>query len=146
MKIAFFFNKWPSSALTKFWTGSTCYHVAIVDEELDKMYDMNLIMRRRKWSEYAKSHEWKLVDTPVAISRVYLENLLDTDNNSYGWKDYLLFALRPIYHLFGKSTRNADGIICSELVANILTDNGWTTYFTEVPSPADLERVLNVQQ
>lgn len=142
MKVAFFYNKFPSSALTKFWTGSTCYHVAIVDEEADKMYDMNLLFRRRKWSEYAARHEYKLVEAPVAISRTYLEELMDSSEATYGWKDYLLFALRPIYHVFGKSTRNMNGVICSELVADILIANGWPKFFTEVPSPADLELAL----
>jgi hypothetical protein len=145
MKVAFFYNKGISSVLTKIFTNSPCYHVAIVDEDRNRVYDMNLIVRRRVWiGGYASGHQYKLVESPVAISRNYLENLLDTDENVYGWQDYFLFALRPIYHLFGKSTRNANGVICSELVYNILKDNGWDKTFDEVPSPADIEIALGV--
>jgi hypothetical protein len=143
MKIAFFYNKFPSSWLTKFWTGSTCYHVGIVDEGTNRFYDMNLLMRRRLWrGGYAEGHQYHLVESPVCISEEYMEKMLDTDENTYGWKDYLLFALRPVYHMFGKSTRNASGIICSEMVYNVLAANGWQHNFKEVPSPADLEKAL----
>jgi hypothetical protein len=71
-----------------------------------------------------------------------MDQLLSTADYNYGYIDYLLFALRPIYHLFGKSTRNADGVICSELVYSVLLMNGWKHRFKEVPSPADLERVI----
>ncbi|MDO8294374.1 MAG: hypothetical protein Q7T29_16150 [Gallionella sp.] len=47
-----------------------------------------------------------------------MERQLDVDTATYGWQDYLLFALRPLYHLLGKSTRNAGGVICSEMVNN----------------------------
>ena len=142
MKIAFFYGHGLSGVLTRIFTGSDCYHVAIVDEESGHLYDMNLLIRRRVWPDEYAGHKFKLVESPVPIKREFLEHLLDTDNNTYGWRDYCLFALRPIYHLFGKSTRNAGGVICSEFVYNILVANGWPVRFSEVASPADLEREL----
>jgi hypothetical protein len=59
-----------------------------------------------------------------------MEHLLSTDENAYGVLDYCLFALRPLYHLFGKSTRNAGGVICSEMVYNVLKNNGWAHEFS----------------
>ena len=142
MKIAFIYSDTKfSSKLTQFFTGSKCYHVGLVDEARGYMYDQNLLLRRRIWPHYA-SENVKLVDCPVPVSAEYMEHLLSTSVDAYGVLDYLLFALRPLYHLFGKSTRNAGGVICSELVYNVLRNNGWAHEFKEVPSPADLERVL----
>jgi hypothetical protein len=131
-----------SGKLTKFFTGSYAYHVFLLDEASDLMYDQHLILRRRIWPHYGDNANIKLVESPVPISREYMEHLLSTSVDAYGVLDYILFALRPIYHLFGKSTRNAGGVICSELVYNVLKANGWGHTFDEVPSPADLERVL----
>lgn len=140
MKIAFIYGKQPSSMLTKLFTGSTCYHVGFTNGE--HFWDMNLIRRRRLWAGlYPESHVI-LADCPVSVSVEYLERQLDTDDSTYGWRDYLLFALRPLYHLFGRSTRNAGGVICSEMVADDLEANGWTRVFQEVPSPADLEETV----
>lgn len=140
MKIALIYGKQPSSALTKFFTGSACYHVGFTDGA--HFWDMNLTRRRRLWPGlYPESHV-RLADCPVDVTAEYLEHRLDTDEATYGWQDYLLFALRPIYHLFGRSTRNAGGVICSEMVYDDLKANGWPVTLEEVPSPADLERVL----
>lgn len=139
MKIAFIYNRKRSSLLTKFFTGSACYHVGFTDG--DKFWDMNLIRRRRLWPQYDAS-KVILAECPVPVSAEYLDRMLDTDDSTYGWKDYALFALRPLYHLLGKSTRNAGGVICSEMVANDLRANGWPTVFAEVPSPADLELAI----
>ncbi len=139
MKIGFAYGRKPSSILTKIFTGSTCYHVFFVDESIGKMYDMHLIRRRRAWPHYPADRQIILVDCPVDVPFGYLEGMLDTDEATYGWRDYLLFALRPIYHLFGRSTRNAGGVICSEMVADDLIACGWRVRFPEVPSPADLE-------
>lgn len=140
MKIAFIYSKskW-SGKLTKLWTGSYCYHVAFVDGNI--MYDMNLIRRKRPWPYY-NNEDVILVDSPVDVPKEYLEDKLLQDENSYGFIDYCLFTLRPLFHLFGKSTPNAGGLICSEMVYEDLRANGWQRVFTEVPSPADLERVL----
>lgn len=138
MKVAFIYGKQPSSALTRFFTGSECYHVGLTDGR--HFWDMNLIRRRRLWPGlYPESHV-RLAECPVEVTTEYLEHRLDTDEATYGWADYLLFALRPLYHLFGRSTRNAGGVICSEMVYNDLKVNGWSVRFEEVPSPADLER------
>lgn len=142
MKIAFIYSKEKfSGKLTKFWTGSYCYHVAFVDEKTGRMYDQNLLFRKRRWPYY--NHEdVVLIDPPVDVSADYLEYLLETDEQVYGFMDYILFALRPVYHFFGKSTRNFGGIICSERIYQILKRYGWKEEFKEVPSPADLERAL----
>lgn len=143
MKIAFISSTSKlSGLLTKLFTGSYCYHVAWVDESRDRMVDMNLLRRVRIWSDYSHGKEVVLVESPVDVPWEYLEHRLLTDDNHYGWKDYLLFALRPLYHLFGKSTRNAGGVICSEMVYEDLVTCGWSHRFAEVPSPADLEKVL----
>lgn len=139
MKIGFAYGRKPSSILTKIFTGSTCYHAFFVDEVAGKMYDMHLIRRRRTWPHYPDDRQIILADCPVDVPADYLEHMLDIDEATYGWRDYLLFALRPLYHLFGRSTRNAGGVICSEMVADDLIALGWPVRFTEVPSPADLE-------
>jgi hypothetical protein len=139
MKIAFIYGKKPSSTLTKIFTGSSCYHVGFTNEL--HFWDMNLIRRRRLWSIY-NNKKTVLIEAPVSITAEYLDHKLDTDEARYGVIDYILFGLRPIYHLFGKSTRNANGIICSEMVADDLNANGWPYSFKEVPSPADLELAL----
>lgn len=139
MNIVFCYNHGISSALTKLWTGSACYHVGFTDGV--HFWDQNLIRRRRLWPCYDQQNII-LAECPVPVSAEYLDHMLDTDESTYGWRDYMLFALRPLYHLFGKSTRNAGGVICSELVYNDLQANGWNTCFMEVPSPADLEETI----
>ena len=142
MKLAIIFNdrKW-SGRLTKWFTGCYAYHVAWVDEDAGLMYDQHLIRRRRTWPRYQDA-EVLLFDFP-AVTREYLERMLSTDGNTYGWLDYLLFALRPVYHLFGRSTRNADGVICSEMVNIDLRACGVETPWDEFeppPSPCHLYR------
>lgn len=144
MKIVFIYGKPFSSALTKFFTGSTCYHVAFTDEK--KLWDMNLIRRRRNWPVYP-AENIILADLPAgcSVTAEYLDHQLDTDGSRYGVMDYLLFSVRWAYHLVGKSTRNAAGVICSEMVANDLAACGWPARFwlnKEVPSPADLELAI----
>jgi hypothetical protein len=138
VKVGFAYGRKPSSTLTKLFTGSTCYHVFFVDEDAGRMYDMNLLRRRRLWPHYPPERVI-LSDCPVEVPPEYMEHMLDIDEATYGWRDYLLFALRPLYHLIGKSTRNVGGVICSEMVANDLIALGWHVRFPEVPSPADLE-------
>ncbi len=139
MQIAFIYGNSLSSKLTKFFTGSTCYHVAFTDGT--RMWDMHLIRRRRLWPHYPQSRVI-LVPTPVPVTAEYLDHQLDTDEARYGVMDYLFFGFRWAYHLVGKSTRNAGGVICSEMVADDLRRNGWPVEFAEVPSPADLEARL----
>lgn len=139
MKIAFIYGKPISSALTKFFTGSTCYHVGFTDGV--KFWDMNKIRRRRLWPDLYPADRVILVDlsSSITVTAEYLDRQLDTDSAEYGYVDYVLFSLRWLYHLVGQSTRNAGGVICSEMVANDMAANGWPVRFAEVPSPADLE-------
>lgn len=136
MKIVFIYGNRLPSVLTKAFTGSTCYHVGFTDGA--HFWDMNLLRRRRLWPHYP-AERVILAECPVDVPADYLEHMLDIDDAAYGWRDYLLFMLRPLYHLFGKSTRNAGGVICSEMVADDLIAMGWPVRFPEVPSPADLE-------
>lgn len=136
VKIAFIYGKQLSSTLTQFFTGSSCYHVGFTDGE--HFWDMNLIRRRRLWPLYPEERVL-LAECPVDVSAEHLDHMLDTDEATYGWLDYLLFALRPLYHLLGANTRNAGGKICSEQVTDDLQANGWVVRFDEVPAPADLE-------
>lgn len=136
MKIVFIYGNQLPSVLSKAFTGSTCYHVGFTDGA--RFWDMNLLRRRRLWPCYP-AERVILAECPVDVPADYLEHMLDIDDATYGWRDYLLFVLRPLYHLFGKSTRNAGGVICSEMVANDLIAMGWPVRFSEVPSPADLE-------
>jgi len=140
VKLVFVYGNRLSSWLTKFFTGSTCYHVGFTDGT--HFWDMHLIRRRRRWKDLYPAERVVTIKTPVKVTADYLDDKLDTDEEEYGWRDYLLFAVRPLYHLVGKSTRNAAGVICSEMVANDLAANGWSVRFDEVPSPADLEKVL----
>lgn len=146
MKIAIIFNADKlSGKLTKFFTGCYAYHVGFVDIENDKFYDMNLIRRRRVWTEYARKREYLLFDAPGNVTRDYLEHMLDTDKNRYGMLDYCLFALRPLFHLFGKSTVNAGGVICSEMInIDVLACGGVTPWGLNdpPPSPCDWYRHL----
>ena len=139
MKLVFVYGNRFNSRLTKLFTGSTCYHVGFTDGI--KFWDMNLIRRRRLWPLYPYD-KTIVVECPVNVTAEYLDHKLDTDNSRYGVWDYLLFGLRPLYHLFGKSTRNADGVICSEMVADDMKACGWKHQFAAVPSPADLELAL----
>jgi hypothetical protein len=144
VKLAVIFNAHKlSGRLTRFFTGCYAYHVVWVDEEAGRMYDMHLIRRRRVWPYYSHG-EVLLFDVP-AVTRDYLERQLETDEQTYGWVDYLLFGLRPLYHLVGASTRNAGGVICSEMVNNDIWACGGETPFKpadEPPSPCDLFRWL----
>jgi len=141
MRIAFISSRDKlSGKITRFFTGSYCYHVGFTDGIY--FWDMHLLARRRYWWGLYPTQSFRLVDTPVEVSAECLDDFMTRSNDVYSITDYLLFALRPIYHLFGKSTRNRDGMICSELVADVLIDNGWEVKFDEVPSPADLERLL----
>ena len=145
-KIVFVYSEEKlSGKLTKFFTGSYCYHVGwmVVNPHTneEEFFDMNLIRRVRPWPYYDASHV-KVIDSPVKVTWEYLYGKLKSDENKYGVKDYMAFGLRPFFHLFGKSTKNAGGVICSEMVFNDLFENGYDHIFIEVPSPADLEKQL----
>ncbi len=144
-KIAFIYSeKKLSGKLTKFFTGSYCYHVGWVvtnpHTNEEEFFDMHLLRRVRPWPYYGSDKVIKLVDPGVEVSWEYLYGELKSDENAYGVMDYVLFGIRPLMHLFGKSTKNAGGVICSEMVYNDLWNNGYDKIFFEVPSPADLEK------
>lgn len=145
MKLAIIFNKNKfSGKLTKFWTGCYAYHVGWVDEENGKFYDMHWIRRRREWPIYGAETKVVQYDFPN-VTREYLEHKLETDKVWYGVADYALFALRPILHLFGYSTINAGGVICSEMINIDLRACGYDTpykIYDAPPSPCDLSRWL----
>lgn len=135
-----------SARLTRFWTGSTAYHCGFVDDDPGQedgatFFDMNLLPRKVSWPRYHGPVKWVLLFDAPLLTRAKCERLLRRDGaERYGVLDYALFALRPLYHLFGKSTRNASGIICSELCARWLNDAGYGSLpLHPVPSPADLE-------
>jgi hypothetical protein len=146
MKLAIIFNRRKLSGwLTRFFTGCYAYHVAWVDEERGLMYDMHLIRRRRTWPHYPDS-QVLLFDAPAPVTREYLEARLTDDGQLYGVIDYLLFALRPLYHVVGRSTRNTGGVICSEMVNNDIWACGGRTPWEPhdpPPSPCDLYRWLS---
>jgi len=137
VRVSIVFGEGLSSILTKIFTGSRAYHCFWQAD--DVIYDMHLLRRRRPASYYANS-DIVSFDCPE-MSVEYLERMLTEDNSEYGWKDYILFSLRGLFHLFGKSTVNANGVICSEMINNDLWARGVHTDFLpsrEPPSPADL--------
>ena len=129
-----------SARLTKWFTGSTAYHCGFVDELSGTLFDMHLLPRKCDWPRYA-APKWVVLYEVPGLTRAACEGFLQRDSiHTYGWIDYLLFGLRPLYHLVGKSTRNAGGLICSEMCALWLRNVGYEVPFDPVPSPADLER------
>lgn len=142
MKLAIILNSRKlSGLLTKLATGCYAYHVAWVDEDAGLMYDMHFIRRCRKWPHYPEA-QVIMFDVPE-VTRAYLESMNITDEAKYGVIDYCLFALRPLFHLFGKSTRNANGVICSEMINNDMIACGVTTPWRLLdapPSPCDILR------
>ena len=140
MKLGLVFNhnKW-NGKLTKFFTGCYAYHTIWVDEEAGFMYDMNKLRRKRVWPRY-KDDEILLYDIPE-VTREYLEKKNLSDDTTYGYLDYILFGFRWVYHLFGKPTRNAGGMICSEMTNIDLWNCGVVTPWNPKdapPSPCDI--------
>jgi len=138
-KLCVLFGNNISSKLTQFFTGSRAYHTFWLTN--DYVYDMHLIRRRRPFYTYlgCETIEREFPD----ITQAYLEERLTNDNSWYGVKDYCLFLLRPLYHLFGKSTRNCGGVICSEMCNIDLRACGYPTPWDldkEPPSPGDFEK------
>lgn len=127
------------SKLTKIFTKCEAYHCVFVDEESMLCYDMYWLRRRRVWPKYTEQ-QVILFDIPW-VTKEYLEHRLSTDESEYGFLDYIQFLFRPLYHFFGKSTKNAGGVICSEMVNSDIIACGGTTPFDpngEPPSPCDV--------
>jgi hypothetical protein len=147
-KIVFFLH--PGSFkgwLMKVATGCYSYHCGVLMQDTQMFYDMFWMRRRRPWEEVVNqtNHQgsvFKIIDSPVEIGEDYLISSILDNNTHYGIKDYALFALRWAYHLIGKPTKNAQGMICSEMVYYDLLVHKWGESFKEVPSPCDLIRSL----
>jgi hypothetical protein len=129
-----------SGKLTKWATGSYAYHIAFVDTELSKMWDMNIIFRRRIWPHY-RPECVRFYECPTLLTVEDLELELDTSTDVYGVLDYSFFALKKIFSM--NKAPSFKGKICSEKVLDILVRHGWRNPFKSVPSPADFEKVLN---
>lgn len=131
-----------SGKLTKFWTNSYAYHIGFVDVDSDTFYDMHWTPRKTSWS----GHKYKnYIFYVTGLTKLQCEEYMKMDSlkQRYGWKDYTLFALRPLFHLFGYSTINAGGWICSEMVNEWLwrDKESSTPFYPKLapPSPADFE-------
>ena len=136
-----------SARLTQWFTGSTAYHCGFLDETDNTWFDMSWLARKALWPRYFPPVKWIVLYDFPSLTRAQCEEFLKRDSDiKYGVLDYLLFGLRPIYHLLGKSTRNAGGVICSEMVNNDLWDCGVKTPWKPIdapPSPCDLLRWKN---
>jgi hypothetical protein len=147
-KIVFFLNtKSFKGKLMKAVTGCYSYHCGFLVEDSQLFYDMFWMRRRRPWAEVVDqiSHDdsiFKIVDSPVEIPEPYFIDKILNGNTHYSLGDYARFGLRWFYHLFGKTTVNADGLICSEMVHCDLVEHNWHVTFKEVPSPCDLIKGL----
>lgn len=133
-----------SGRLTKFWTGEYAYHCGFLDAENDTFYEMNIMPRAVSWA--AKNYkDYSLHPTNLTAEDCFSYLKQDALHVRYGVFDYAMFALRPVYHLFGQSTRNFSGEICSEWLNKCLwrkTPNA--TQFNPKdapPSPADFARL-----
>ena len=141
-KIVFLTNKRNRSGiLTKFFTGCYAYHSGFLVPS-GYFYDMYYMRRRVKWP-YKPYHESSAImfDSPVEIPEEYFVHKILEGVDHYSMMDYALFALRPLFHLFGKSTRNYNGLICSEQVNFDLIAHGWKSPWpikAAPPSPCDL--------
>lgn len=130
-----------SARLTRWFTGSTAYHCGFVDESDGTFFDMNLLPRKVDWPRYHPPVKSVVLFDLPQLTRAHCEAYLKQDGTvRYGLLDYVLFGLRPLYHLVGKSTRNAGGMICSEMCAVWMYRAGLWPPMKPVPSPGDLER------
>lgn len=147
-KIVFFLNtKSFKGWLMKKFTGCYSYHCGFLMEDTQMFYDMFWMRRRLPWGTVinAKNHEgstFKIIDSPVEIPENYLASCILDSNTHYGVLDYIRFGFRWAYHLVGKTTKNAGGLICSEMVHNDLILHHWHVTYKEVPSPCDLIKAL----
>lgn len=127
------------SRLTSIFTKCPAYHCGFLDENTNMFYDMYWLRRRRQWPRYEE--EKTIMFEIDCVTSEYLEHKLTTDDSDYGILDYLTFGLRPLYHLFGKNTKNSGGVICSEMVnSDIIACGGHTPFDlnSSPPSPCDL--------
>lgn len=150
-----------SADLTQFFTGCRAYHICYVVPKSGMAYDQHLLFRRFEWAGKYKPEQVELYDCPYPITEEELieEMLSDIDqlcnskgsiwqrllNTMYGWRDYLLWGLRPLYHALGKSTPNLGGRVCSGRIRDIGASRGWFALGKVTdpePSPCDWAKYL----
>lgn len=134
------------------FTGCPFYHVGFLQWDEEEVYDMYFMRRKRTLAEVQRDNDhekmvFAIVDSPVEIPTKYFQDKILHQNEKYGFLDLLLFAVRPLYNLFGKTTRNQGGIICSEMVNNDLKAHdkyqlAWKCNHPQVDSPCDIWRHL----
>lgn len=134
--IFFFKDKGAYAWMMRLVTGCKAYHAAFLDVPNGVIYEMNLLRRKRKYVYNPEKPELRFW-APPAVTREYLEEQLLTDRSKYGFKDYVLFLFRPLYHLVGKSTRNRGGVICSEMVNYDIwkAADAWDKHWNDGPTP-----------
>lgn len=145
-----------SADLTEHFTGCRAYHICYVCEESGWAYDQHWLFRRFRWAGHYKPALVRLYDCPFPITEDELreEMLADVDaicngdgslwqrilRTVYGWRDYAMFALRPIYHALGKSTPNYGGRVCSGRIRDMGAARGFLELgaaAAEEPSPCE---------
>jgi hypothetical protein len=126
------------------------------------MWDMHKMMRKVFWPGRYPYSNFVLIDAPFELTPEQLDaeivertsafceakSVREALVSLYGFRDYIGFALRPLYHLFGKSTRNYGGVVCSGLLRDVARlEAGWVSPImgdtsAPEPSPADWCRAL----
>lgn len=133
--------------LSRIFSGSNIYHVGFLSDDGETAYDMSLLKRAFKIQDYSPDSiillkiPMYLSEPKILMEIAYTNGELSTRSTFYGIWDYLAFAIRPLYHILGKSTPNFRGVICSEWVNNKIVeaqgDNGFKLSDCP-PSPTDL--------
>jgi len=133
--------------LAHVFTRCDAYHIGFVAHDPKSrttwFIDQHMRLRSRRAAGLYKRDQVELYDPPFPVTLDDLSDELLTQDDSYGWLDYLRFGLRPLFHLFGASTVNLDGRICSEWVRDVgVRRYGWTAPWAGTPSPCDWRRAL----
>lgn len=129
-----------SADLTQAFTGCRAYHIAFVAPS-GWAYDQHWLFRRFRWEGHYPAENVVLFNCPFPITEEELreEMLRDIDaicdssgsmwqrlaRTLYGWRDYTMFALRPLFHAVGKSTPNFAGRVCSGRIRDMGAARGW---------------------
>lgn len=91
-------------------------------------------------SHYGRRRPMTVVASPVEWTAYRSELLENTGNEPYGYLDLIGIALKE---LFGLRTKDFDGEVCSEMVADVLNANGFK--IEDPPSPGKLYQFLMEQ-
>lgn len=108
------------------------YHAAFFDTDSQRFYDMHVRFRLAPEGAY-KSKTTYLFDPPVEVTREELE--WHVGKHLYGVLDVLFYIPAKWFRL------NLPGDHCSEIVNDILRDNGAKTpwrFYSDPPSPCEL--------